>query len=97
MAHFTRWLGNFYYLSDNGSSCIFIFVLLSRPLTILSLDDEQARRLGAPVNLLRYLVIFVCAAITALVVSKIGVIGFIGFAVQVWLILPKYDIYYFAS
>nr|ABK15633.1 ferrichrome transport permease protein [Mannheimia haemolytica] len=52
----------------------FIFVLLSRPLTILSLDDEQARRLGAPVNLLRYLVIFVCAAITALVVSKIGVI-----------------------
>ncbi|HHW7569573.1 Fe(3+)-hydroxamate ABC transporter permease FhuB [Mannheimia haemolytica] len=58
----------------------FIFVLLSRPLTILSLDDEQARRLGAPVNLLRYLVIFVCAAITALVVSKIGVIGFIGFA-----------------
>ncbi|MEE3700453.1 Fe(3+)-hydroxamate ABC transporter permease FhuB [Mannheimia haemolytica] len=58
----------------------FIFVLLSRLLTILSLDDEQARRLGAPVNLLRYLVIFVCAAITALVVSKIGVIGFIGFA-----------------
>ncbi|HDL5698845.1 TPA: Fe(3+)-hydroxamate ABC transporter permease FhuB [Mannheimia haemolytica] len=58
----------------------FIFVLLSRPLTILSLDDEQARRLGAPVNLLRYLVIFVCAAITALVVSKVGVIGFIGFA-----------------
>lgn len=58
----------------------FIFVLLSRPLTILSLDDEQARRLGAPVNLLRYLVIFVCAAITALVVSKIGAIGFIGFA-----------------
>ncbi|SUT87195.1 iron-hydroxamate transporter permease subunit [Actinobacillus ureae] len=58
----------------------FIFVLLSRPLTILSLDDEQARRLGAPVNSLRYLVIFVCAAITALVVSKIGVIGFIGFA-----------------
>ncbi|MDY2947495.1 Fe(3+)-hydroxamate ABC transporter permease FhuB [Mannheimia indoligenes] len=58
----------------------FIFVLLSRPLTILSLDDEQARRLGAPVNLLRYFVILVCAAITALVVSKIGVIGFIGFA-----------------
>ncbi|QIM67075.1 ferrichrome ABC transporter permease [Mannheimia granulomatis] len=59
---------------------LLIFILLSRPLSILSLDDEQARRLGAPVNLLRYLIILVCAAITSLVVSKIGVIGFIGFA-----------------
>lgn len=30
------------------------FATLRRPLNLLSLDDEQARRLGAPVDLLRY-------------------------------------------
>lgn len=57
-----------------------IFILLQKPLTLLSLDDAQARRLGVPVNTLRYSVLIFAAAITALVVSEIGVIGFIGLA-----------------
>lgn len=56
------------------------FVLLHKPLTLLSLDDEQARRLGVPVNLLRYGVLALAAMATALVVSKVGIIGFIGLA-----------------
>ena len=56
------------------------FALLHRPLDVLSLDDEQARRLGAPVALLRYTVLALAAAITAVVVSQVGIIGFIGLA-----------------
>lgn len=57
-----------------------VFALLHRPLNLLSLDDEQARRLGAPVTLLRYVVLALAAAITAMVVSKVGIISFIGLA-----------------
>ena len=37
------------------------FALLQRPLTLLALDDAQARRLGAPVGLLRLLVLLLAA------------------------------------
>ncbi len=56
------------------------FALLQRPLTLLALDDEQARRLGVPVGLLRLLVLLLAAGITAQVVSRVGVIGFAGLA-----------------
>lgn len=56
------------------------FALLHRPLNVLSLDDDQARRLGAPVTLLRYTVLALAAAITAVVVSQVGIIGFVGLA-----------------
>ena len=52
--------------------------LLYRPLTLLALDDEQARRLGAPVGLLRLLVLLLAAGLTAQVVSRLGVISFAG-------------------
>lgn len=55
-----------------------LFLLLQRPLALLSLDDEQAARLGAPVALLRFLVLLLAVAVTAVVVSRIGVIAFIG-------------------
>ena len=54
--------------------------LLHRPLTLLALDDEQARRLGAPVGLLRLLVLLLAAGVTAQVVSRLGVISFAGLA-----------------
>lgn len=54
--------------------------LLYRPLTLLALDDEQARRLGAPVGLLRLLVLLLAAGVTAQVVSRLGVISFAGLA-----------------
>ena len=63
-----------------GGLIIVPFVLLYKPLTLLGLDDDQARRLGAPVNLLRYTVLTLAAMATALVVSKVGIIGFIGLA-----------------
>lgn len=46
----------------------------------LALDDEQARRLGAPVGLLRLLVLLLAAGVTAQVVSRLGVISFAGLA-----------------
>lgn len=54
--------------------------LLYRPLTLLALDDEQVRRLGAPVGLLRLLVLLLAAGVTAQVVSRLGVISFAGLA-----------------
>lgn len=55
-------------------------LLLQRPLTLLALDDEQARRLGAPVGLLRLLILLFAAGITAQVVSHLGIISFAGLA-----------------
>lgn len=51
---------------------------LLKPLEIMSLDDRQAKSLGVPVNIIRGLVIGLVAILTALVVSRVGPIGFIG-------------------
>ena len=51
---------------------------LLKPLTMMSLDDAQARRLGAPINGIRALVVIIVAVVTALVISEVGLIGFIG-------------------
>ena len=56
------------------------FAILHRPLALLSLDDDQARRLGAPVLALRYGVLLLVAAVVAQVVSRIGIVGFVGLA-----------------
>ncbi len=44
----------------------------------MSLDDAQAKRLGVPINVIRAIVVLIAAVVTALVVSKVGLIGFIG-------------------
>lgn len=51
---------------------------LLKPLEIMSLDDRQAKSLGVPINLIRGLVVGLVAILTALVVSRVGPIGFIG-------------------
>lgn len=51
---------------------------LLKPLEIMSLDDRQAKSLGVPINLIRGLVVGLVALLTALVVSRVGPIGFIG-------------------
>ena len=51
---------------------------LLKPLEIMSLDDRQAKSLGVPVNVIRGLVVGLVALLTALVVSRVGPIGFIG-------------------
>ena len=51
---------------------------LLKPLTLMSLDDSQAKRLGVPIIGIRALVVLIVAVVTALVVSEVGLIGFIG-------------------
>jgi len=51
---------------------------LLRSLEIMNLDDRQAKSLGVPVNLIRGVIIGLVAILTALVVSRVGPIGFIG-------------------
>lgn len=53
-------------------------VPLLKPLNLMSLDDLQAKRLGVPINLIRGLVITLVAILTALVISHVGLISFIG-------------------
>ena len=55
-----------------------ISLSLLKPLTLMSLDDAQAKRLGVPINVIRAIVVLIAAVVTALVVSKVGLIGFIG-------------------
>ena len=62
-----------------ASIAAFISLLpLLKPLEIMTLDDRQAKSLGVPVSLIRGLVVGLVAILTALVVSRVGPIGFIG-------------------
>lgn len=53
-------------------------LFLLKPLTLMSLDDAQAKRLGVPINVIRAIVVLIAAVVTALVVSEVGLISFIG-------------------
>ncbi|WP_227429407.1 Fe(3+)-hydroxamate ABC transporter permease FhuB [Psychrobacter sp. I-STPA6b] len=53
---------------------------LLKPLSLMSLDDRQAKSLGVPVNMVRTISIIIVATISALVVSEIGILSFIGLA-----------------
>lgn len=55
-----------------------IALLLSRQLDALLLSDESARTLGVKVDRLRIIVLVICAASTAVIVSYCGGIGFVG-------------------
>ncbi|WP_347556849.1 Fe(3+)-hydroxamate ABC transporter permease FhuB [Robbsia sp. KACC 23696] len=52
--------------------------LLTRPLAVLDLGDESARSLGQRPALIRALAMLIASALTAVVVSEVGLIGFIG-------------------
>lgn len=54
--------------------------MLIRPLTILSLNDNNAQSLGVPVVKLRVIGVLVSAFLIAAVVSAVGMLGFIGLA-----------------
>ncbi len=55
-----------------------VLVPLLKPLTLMSLDDRQAKSLGVPVNMVRIVVVVLVAIMTALVVSKVGILSFVG-------------------
>lgn len=55
-----------------------IALLLARPLALLELGDEGARALGLRLAWLRVAALAVAVALSALVTSAVGVIGFVG-------------------
>lgn len=55
-----------------------LLVPLLKPLTLLSLGDDQAKALGVSVGWVRSAVVILVATITALVVSEVGILSFIG-------------------
>ncbi len=57
--------------------------LLMRPLQLLQLGGESAKALGARVNLLRLVAVLLVVLMTASVVSRVGVVAFIGLAAPV--------------
>lgn len=53
---------------------------LIKPLTLMNLDDNTASSLGAPVKTIRLIGMALVAMVVALVVSRLGVLSFIGLA-----------------
>lgn len=68
------WLGGALVLLAGAAA------VLLRPLAVMELDDAGARSLGLDVARLRLLAIAAAVAGTAVVVSRVGVIGFAGLA-----------------
>jgi len=58
--------------------CIAIALIYARQLDALLLSDESAKTLGVNVDKLRLITLVLCAAMTAVVVSYCGGIGFVG-------------------
>lgn len=54
--------------------------LLARPLMLIGISDQNAGALGVPVVKVRIATLAVAVALSALVTSQIGIIGFIGLA-----------------
>ncbi|MBS9476529.1 Fe(3+)-hydroxamate ABC transporter permease FhuB [Ancylobacter radicis] len=57
-----------------------ISMLFVRALTLLTLDDQGARALGLSVSAVRLAILVLAVALSAAVVSQVGVIGFVGLA-----------------
>ncbi|MBU2954185.1 Fe(3+)-hydroxamate ABC transporter permease FhuB [Marinobacter sp. F3R08] len=60
-----------------------LMVLLMRPLQVMQLGQASARSLGAKVGLIRLLALFLVVLMSATVVSRVGVVAFIGLAAPV--------------
>lgn len=58
-------------------------ILLMRPLQVMQLGQTSARSLGAKVGLIRVLALFLVVMMSATVVSRVGVVAFIGLAAPV--------------
>lgn len=57
-----------------------IAFLLLRPMTLFGLDDANARSLGLSLRRMRLVALALAVALSAAVVSAVGVIGFVGLA-----------------
>lgn len=72
--HDTLWLSGRVALAGVAAA------LLTRPLTLFALDDGSASQLGARVAWVRGAAVLVAVALSASVVSAVGMIGFVGLA-----------------
>lgn len=72
--HATKWLA-----VEAGAALVF-FLLLSRVLTVLHLEDDSARSLGLSLFHIRLAALIGTVLTTASVASAIGVVGFLGLA-----------------
>lgn len=67
------------YLAAGPILCgIIILCFLARHLNILVLGDPEARAVGVPVAVLRFILLFIAAVTTATAVCVSGTIGFVG-------------------
>ncbi len=73
----TDWKGVQYLLPLLMIPCVLMLFLL-RPLSILQLGEEAAASVGVRVASLRVVALVIAVFITSAVVSKVGIIGFVG-------------------
>lgn len=77
-------LGNVYdalFLGAPILVCVVLFILLSGKMNVLAFGDDEARLLGIRVGILRGVVVAFATVMTALIVSFVGAIGFVGFLI----------------
>ncbi|TKV71305.1 Fe(3+)-hydroxamate ABC transporter permease FhuB [Rhizobium sp. AU243] len=68
------------FLAPRLAVLILAVALLLRPLTIMTLEDANAKSLGLSLAAYRLLTLVVAAALTAVVTASVGIISFIGLA-----------------
>ncbi|TXI12466.1 MAG: Fe(3+)-hydroxamate ABC transporter permease FhuB [Rhizobium sp.] len=68
------------YLLPRISGAGMLIAIVARPLSALTLEDRSARSLGLHLGTIRLLAMAPAVAISAFVVSTVGVLGFIGLA-----------------
>ncbi|WP_434777884.1 Fe(3+)-hydroxamate ABC transporter permease FhuB [Neisseria sp. Ec49-e6-T10] len=60
--------------------CALILSSIIRPMQIMGLGDTQAKSIGVPVGVIRFIGLLVAAYLCASVVSMVGMFGFVGLA-----------------
>uniref|UniRef100_UPI00177DC874 iron chelate uptake ABC transporter family permease subunit n=1 Tax=Mesorhizobium silamurunense TaxID=499528 RepID=UPI00177DC874 len=68
------------WLLPRLSAAMLAIGLMTRPLTLLGLEDDGARNLGVPLGIYRFAGLGMAVALIAFVVAAVGVIGFVGLA-----------------
>ena len=61
--------------------CMVICLAMSRRMSLLAFDEDEARSMGISTGRTRNLVVALCTIMTALVISFCGMVGFVGFMV----------------
>lgn len=73
------WRDSLWLIAQSLPALVIIGMLI-RPLTILSLNDNNAQSLGVPVGKLRFITVLIASFLIAAVVSAVGMLGFVGLA-----------------